>query len=79
MYEVVKKADEFGLNKVFLNSREFVQRIEELAKSHLSVSELITQILNKTGYIKSLELEDTIEANNRIENLEEFLSVAIEF
>ena len=31
MYDVIKKADEFGLNKVFANSREFVQVIDELS------------------------------------------------
>ena len=31
MYEVIKKADEFGLNKVFADSREFVQVIDELS------------------------------------------------
>jgi len=31
MYDVIKKADEYGLNKVFLASREFVQIIEELS------------------------------------------------
>ena len=30
MYEVIKKADELGLNKVFANSRDFVNVIEEL-------------------------------------------------
>ena len=29
MYEVIKKADEFGLNKVFVNSRDFVNVIED--------------------------------------------------
>jgi len=86
MYDVIKKADAFGLNKVFLNSREFVQMIEELsnnvgvgAEGDPSISELITTILDKTRYVKNLEAENTIEADNRIENLEEFLTVAIEF
>ena len=81
MYEVIKKADEYGLNKVFANSREFVEIIEEIAPllKGSSISTLITQILNKTGYIKALEAEDTTQAENRIENLKEFLSVAIEF
>jgi DNA helicase-2/ATP-dependent DNA helicase PcrA len=43
------------------------------------ISEFIKETLNKTGYTKALELEDTVEAENRIENLEEFLTVAIEF
>ena len=81
MYEVIKKADEFGLNRVFLNSREFVNVIEELKskKDELSVSELIKLTLKKTGYTKALEAENTIEAENRIANLDELLTVAIEF
>ena len=81
MYDVIKKADEFGLNKVFANSREFVQVIDELAaeKDTIKISELVKQVLNKTGYTKALELENSTQAENRLENLEEFLTVAIEF
>lgn len=81
MYEIIKHADEYGLNKVFLNSREFVQVIEELKqeKEKMSISELIKQTLKRTGYTKALEQENTIEAENRIENLEEFLTVAMEY
>ena len=81
MYEVIKHADQYGLNRVYLNSREFVNVIEELKdkKDKLVISELIKTTLKKTGYTKALEEENTIEAENRIENLEEFLTVAIEF
>ena len=81
MYEVIKHADKYGLNRVYLNSREFVNVIEELKdkKDKLIISELIKTTLKKTGYTKALEEENTIEAENRIENLEEFLTVAIEF
>ena len=79
--EVIKNADTYGLNRVFLSSREFINTIEELRakKDDLVISELITQTLKKTGYTKALELENTVEAENRIANLEEFLNVAIEF
>ena len=81
MYEVIKHADQYGLNRVYLNSREFINTIEELKdkKEDLVISELIKTTLKKTGYTKALEEENTIEAENRIENLEEFLTVAIEF
>ena len=81
MYEIIKNAQDYGLNRVFLNSRDFINQIEELRqkKDELSISELVKETLNKTGYTKALELENTIEAENRIENLEEFLTVAIEF
>ena len=81
MYEIIKRADEFGLNRVFLNSREFINTIEELKakQEELPISELIKETLKKSGYTKALENENTIEAENRIENLDEFLTVAIEF
>ena len=81
MFEVIKRANEFGLNRVFANSKEFVETIEEFSvkKENMTISELVKNILNKTGYKKALELENTIEAENRIENLEEFLTVAMEF
>ena len=81
MYEVIKKADEYGLNRVYLNSREFINIIEELKakKDDITISELIKLTLKKSGYTKALEQEKTIEAENRIANLDEFLTVAIEF
>ena len=81
MYEVIKRADEFGLNRVFGNTRDFISVIEELRdlKETKSISELIKDTLTKTGYTKALENENTIEAENRIQNLDEFLTVAIEF
>ena len=81
MYEIIKNAEKYGLNRVFINSREFINCIEELKeqKDEIKISELIKQTLSKSGYTKALENENTIEAENRIENLNEFLTVAIEF
>ena len=81
MYEIIKNAEQYGLNRVFLNSREFVNVIEELKtkKDDMKISDLIKETLKKSGYTKALENENTIEAENRIENLDEFLTVAIEF
>ena len=81
MFDIIKHADEYGLNRVKVNAEEFIQTIEYLRSKieELSISELIKETLNKTGYVKALELENTTEAESRIENLEEFLTVAIEF
>ena len=81
MYEVIKNAEQYGLNRVYLNSREFINCMEEFIskKDELKLSELVKKILKDTGYIKALENENTIEAENRIANLDEFLTVAIEF
>ena len=78
MYQIIKEADNY-LPRIFNNTREFIQIIEELRTLDVPVSELIKQTLNKTGYTKALENENTVEAESRIENLEEFLTVAMEF
>ena len=81
MYEVIKDANSYGLNRVYLKSREFVDLIEDAKskKDDMKVSEFIQYMLKKSGYIKALEEEKTIEAENRLENLDEFLNVAMEF
>ena len=81
MYEIIKNAQDYGLTRVYANSREFITVIEDLIskKEQYTISELVKRTLNQTGYTKALQDEDTLEAENRIENLEEFLTVAIEF
>ena len=81
MYEIIKHAEENGLNRIKANADEFIQVIEELRlkRQELSISELLKETLNKSGYTKALETENTVEAESRIQNLEEFLTVAIEF
>ncbi len=44
-----------------------------------SVTDLVEAILNKTGYKAVLQAEDTPEAETRLENLLEFLSVTAEY
>ena len=81
MFEIIKNSDKYGLGRVYANTREFVQTIEDLRtkKDNMKISDLVKHTLNDSGYTKSLELENTVEAENRIANLEEFLTVAIEF
>ena len=81
MYEIIKHAEEYELNRVKANAEEFINLIEELRlkKQELSISELLKEVLNKSGYTRALESENTVEAETRMQNLEEFLTVAIEF
>ncbi len=81
MFEIIKRANDFGLSRIAPKTIEFVNTIEELRslKDSLKISELVKKTLELTGYTAALELEDTVEAESRIENLEEFLTVAIEF
>ena len=78
MYQVIKEADKY-IPRIYNNTREFIKLIEELRSLDVPISELIKQTLNKSGYTDSLKNENTVEAESRIENLEEFLTVAMEF
>jgi DNA helicase-2/ATP-dependent DNA helicase PcrA len=44
-----------------------------------SVAELLESVLHDTGYMESLEAERTLEAEGRMENLQELVGVAREF
>lgn len=46
---------------------------------YLTVTELTEEILKKSGYEADLKRQNTLEAQSRLENLEEFLSVTQEF
>ena len=45
----------------------------------LPVADLLEAVLSQTGYLEALEIERTIEAQGRIENLEQLVEVAREF
>ena len=81
MYEIIKEADNYGLTRVYTNAKPFIDVIEDLIskKDEYTITELIKHTLKETGYTKALEDENSIEAENRIENLEEFLTVAVQF
>ena len=53
--------------------------LRERAQGIESVAELLEATLRESGYIEALEAERTIEAEGRIENLEELVGVAGEF
>lgn len=45
----------------------------------LPMDELMEVILDQSGYLEALENENSLEAQSRIENLEEFQSIAIQY
>jgi len=47
--------------------------------NEMSIQDFIDLVLDETGYLAMLEAEDTIESTSRIENLEEFKTMAISF
>ncbi len=53
--------------------------LRERVDSGAPVAELVKEVLSETGYLEALEAERTIEAQGRIENLEELVNVAAEY
>jgi DNA helicase-2/ATP-dependent DNA helicase PcrA len=53
--------------------------LRERAEDRVPVGDLLEAILHETGYLEALEAERTIEAQGRIENLQELVEVGREF
>ncbi len=83
LYEALvryKENKHLGL-RVHKNLKEFIELLGELKeqRNELGVIELIDLVLEKTGYLSELERQNIPESRGRIENLQEFKSVAYEF
>ena len=63
--------------KVSANIRSFAELISSYCeeKANLKISDIYDGLLVKSGYLKALEDQNTLEAESRIENLMEFKSV----
>ena len=64
--------------KAVASFRTVVQSLMSAAQE-LEVPELIERVLEQSGYVASLEAERTIEAQGRIENLQELVALAREW
>jgi DNA helicase II / ATP-dependent DNA helicase PcrA len=53
--------------------------LRERAEGGAPIAALLNELLRETGYLEALEAERTIEAQGRIENLEELVNVAAEY
>ena len=60
----------------FMGTMEVLQ---ERATAGAAVATLLKETLQETGYLDALQAERTIEAQGRIENLEELVNVAVEY
>lgn len=57
---------------------EMIQEVTQMIP-YLTVTELTKEVLDRSGYLEDLKIQNTLEAQARIENLEEFLTVTQEF
>ncbi|WP_027417420.1 DNA helicase PcrA [Aneurinibacillus terranovensis] len=82
MYRAIQEVEQIGLPaRTTGYVRDFATLIRNLEQMQefVSVTELAEEVLSRTGYKEELHKEGTIEARSRLENLDEFLSVTIEF
>ncbi|MGH2902943.1 MAG: ATP-dependent helicase [Solirubrobacteraceae bacterium] len=72
-----------GLGAAAIKSlRRFMDTMEELrlrVEQRSTVADLLEAVLSQTGYVEALEAERSIEAQGRIENLEQLVQVGREF
>jgi ATP-dependent DNA helicase UvrD/PcrA len=82
LWEALGRAEEAGIAAAPLRA---VQQFHSVMQSlqagalELEVPELLERVLQRSGYLEALEAERTIEAQGRIENLQELVGVAQEY
>ncbi|MGG2094024.1 DNA helicase PcrA [Bacillus sp. S13(2024)] len=79
---VLDEIEHVGLSaKITKTVAEFAKQLHNWVnmQEYLSVTELVEEVLEKTGYRDALKNERTLESEGRLENLEEFLSVTQTF
>jgi DNA helicase II / ATP-dependent DNA helicase PcrA len=82
LWEATEFAEEAGVGAAPLRAvqqcRTLIQSLQSGALE-LPVAELVQRTLERSGYLEALEAERTIEAQGRIENLQELVGVAREY
>ncbi|WP_163653720.1 DNA helicase PcrA [Listeria sp. PSOL-1] len=81
-FEVLERIELVGLStKISKQLAAFYELIRGFTEMQefLSVTELVNEVLDKSGYREMLKNERTLEAEARLENIEEFLSVTQNF
>jgi len=82
LYQALDSIELMGLSpKITKSAREFRDFIRNYTQMQefLSVTELVEEILEKSGYREMLKAEKSLEAQSRLENLDELLSVTKNF
>lgn len=77
-FDALAEVDFIGLPKKTTEKLvEFYTMMDNLMKQQefLSITELTQMLLDKSGYMKMLEAENTLESQSRIENIQEFMNV----
>ncbi|PCF37891.1 DNA helicase PcrA [Staphylococcus delphini] len=82
MFDALAEVDFIGLSKkVTQAAAEFYQLMSNLMQEQefLEVSEIVDEVLEKSGYREMLKREQSIESRSRLENIDEFMSVPVDY
>lgn len=82
MFAALKEIEQIGVTSRAVSKLvEFTEQLGHWVQmqEYLSVTELVEELLERTGYRDMLQNEKTLEAQSRLENIDEFLSVTQEF
>ncbi|SEM92619.1 DNA helicase-2 / ATP-dependent DNA helicase PcrA [Mesobacillus persicus] len=82
MFQALDSVELIGLSpkatKATAGFRDLIQNYTNM-QEFLSVTELVEEILEKSGYREMLKAEKSLESQSRLENLDEFLTVTNAF
>ena len=81
-YEALRQCEEIpGLGRAVSKIQPFVVFIQSMRSKleYYSVSKLLEDVIDETGYVEELEAENTEEARARIENIDELMSKIVAY
>ncbi|MCG3402650.1 DNA helicase PcrA [Staphylococcus massiliensis] len=82
MFDALAEIDFIGVSKKAAQAcMSFYQLINDLMKQQefLEITEIVDEILDKSGYRAMLEKAQTLESRSRLENIDEFKSVPMDY
>jgi DNA helicase-2/ATP-dependent DNA helicase PcrA len=82
LFEALGNAESAGLGTAQARAATGLKALLEALQAQaqeLSVPDLIERVFDRSGYVAALEAERTVEAQGRIENLQELVGVAQEY
>ena len=80
LFQAIQRVDEITtINRgIQAKVKRFTKIFDDFAASMLP-ADALDYVLKVTGYLKNLEVQKTIEAQNRVENIEELINAVIEY
>ncbi len=80
LFDAIQRVDEITTINRGLQAKvqRFIKIFDDFDAAMLP-ADALDSVLKVTGYLKNLEIQNTIEAQNRVENIEELINAVIEY